>query len=318
MSNGVGYDLIGDIHGQYGKLEALLKKLGYAERADGWVPPLGRQALFLGDLVDRGPEQVRVLHTVRSMIDAGHARSIMGNHEFNAIGWVTPREDGLGFLRKHSDKNLGQHAEFLRQVGEGSADHRAWVDWFRTLPVALDLGGLRLVHAWWHQPYVDLVASRWPDGQAMSDEFLHAAYAKGSPEWTAMEGLSKGLEMRLPDGHGFTDHSGIERYEVRARWWHEAPRTWRDVAIVGDDQAHRVPDHPLPEEHRAAWWPVDGERAGGPPVFIGHYWMSGEPVPQARRVACLDWSAAKDGPLVAYRWDGEAEIEARRFVAAGV
>jgi hypothetical protein len=46
--------------------------------------------------------------------------------------------------------------------------------------------------------------------------------------------------------------------------------------------------------------------------------MQGEPVPQSRQVACLDWSAAKGGPLVAYRWDGEAEVDPRRFVAAGV
>ena len=58
--------------------------------------------------------------------------------------------------------------------------------------------------------------------------------------------------------------------------------------------------------------PVDGA-----PVFIGHYWMTGEPELQSPKVACLDWSAAKDGPLVAYRWDGEHELDARRFVEAG-
>ncbi|MFN8751157.1 MAG: metallophosphoesterase, partial [Betaproteobacteria bacterium] len=55
----MGYDVIGDIHGQAGKLEALLRKLGYVPRACGWVPPHGRQAVFLGDLIDRGPEQVK-------------------------------------------------------------------------------------------------------------------------------------------------------------------------------------------------------------------------------------------------------------------
>jgi hypothetical protein len=288
-------------------------------------------ALFLGDLIDRGPEQVRLLRAVRSMVDAGHARSIMGNHEFNAIGWVTPRADGAGFLRRHSDKNHAQHAEFLRQVGEGSAEHRAWVAWFRTLPVALSLGGLRAVHAWWHAPYVERVAAGWPQGQvgqvgqAMGDEFLHAAYAHGSPEWQAMEGLCKGLELRLPAGHSFVDHGGVERFDVRARWWHEAPRTWRDVAIVGAEQAHRVPDDPLPAEHLAAYWgpavaPAADAPAGAPahgPIFVGHYWMQGRPVPQSRQVACLDWSAAKGGPLVAYRWDGETEVDPGRFVAAG-
>jgi hypothetical protein len=46
--------------------------------------------VFLGDLIDRGPEEVRVFDTVRRMIDAGFARSIMGNHKFNAVGYVLP------------------------------------------------------------------------------------------------------------------------------------------------------------------------------------------------------------------------------------
>ena len=306
----MGYDVIGDIHGQAGKLEALLRKLGYVQRASGWVPPQGRQAIFLGDLIDRGPEQVKVVNHVRCMIDADHARSVMGNHEFNAIGFATPCPATPGqFLRRHSAKNLAQHIQFLHQVGEGSALHREMVEWFKTLPPTLDLGAIRVVHAWWHRPHVDLVASRMPPGHALDGPFLHAAYANGSPEWRAMEGLTKGLEVRLPSGHSFVDHSGIERHHVRTRWWHQQPRNYRDVAIVGEGQQHRIPDHPLPEDYAGA--PVDG-----PPVFIGHYWMSGEPGLQSPRVACLDYSAARDGPLVAYRWDGEENLDRRHFVAA--
>ncbi len=307
----MGYDVIGDIHGQAGKLETLLRKLGYIHRASGWVPPHHRQAVFLGDLIDRGPDQVKVVNAVRSMIDAGHARSVMGNHEFNAIGYATPRRDTSGeCLRRHSPKNLAQHAEFLRQVGDGSPLHRELIDWFKWLPPTLDLGDIRVVHAWWHQPHVDLVARRVPSGHAMDDDFLHEAYVSGSPEWEAMEGLTKGLEIRLPEGHSFVDHGGVERREVRTRWWHEEPRSYRDVAIVGDGQRHQVPDHPLPADYVGA--PVAGS-----PVFIGHYWMTGRPGLQAPRVACVDYSAAKDGPLVAYRWDGEQDLDSRHFVMAG-
>lgn len=323
MSQTLGYDVIGDIHGQHGKLEALLGRLGYVRTASHWAAPQGRQALFLGDLIDRGPQQLEVLHTVRSMVDAGHARCIMGNHEFNAIGWVTRREAGEGFLRRHSDNNRRQHGEFLRQVGEGSAEHLGWVEWFRSLPVALELTSgaarIRAVHAWWHPPHVETVRSGWPLGQRLDDAFLQAACTKHSPQWTAMEGLTKGLELRLPEGHSFFDHSGIERFDVRARWWHDAPRSWRDVAIVGADQAHRMPEQALPQDHLDTWWGERGQAtAEQAPIFIGHYWMQGVPRLQSRHVACLDWSAAHDGPLVAYRWDGEAELESGRFVAAGM
>ena len=307
----MGYDVIGDIHGHAAKLEALLLRLGYVRKGAGFVPPHGRQAVFLGDFIDRGPEQVAVTRIVRAMIDGGHARAVMGNHEFNAIGYVTPRDGTPGqFLRRHSAKNTGQHAEFLRQVGEGSALHRELVAWFRTLPPALDLGAIRAVHAWWHNPHVELVRDRIAPGQPMDDQFLQAAYAKGSAEWDAMEGLTKGLEIPLPAGHSFVDHGGVERRHVRTRWWLGDARSFRDIALVGAAQDHRVPDLPVPADFAPP--PVTGA-----PVFVGHYWLTGTPAPQTPLVACLDYSAGKDGPLVAYRWDGERTLDAGRFVAAG-
>ena len=307
----MGYDVIGDIHGQAHKLESLLRELGYTERSRGWVPPSGRAAIFIGDLIDRGPEQIKVVDTVRRMIDAGHARCVMGNHEFNAIGYATPHRDDPGqFLRPHSSKNLAQHAAYLCQVGEGSNLHRELTRWFRSLPPALDLGPIRVVHAWWHQPYVDLVTSRIPAGGLMDDDFVHAACTKGTSEWRAMDGLTKGLEVALPEGSSFVDHAGIERSDVRTRWWHETGNTYRDVAILDEHQRLRVPDQPLPPDYTGA--PVEGT-----PVFVGHYWMTGAPALQSSKVACVDYSAAKDGPLVAYRWDGESVLDGARFVQSG-
>ncbi|MEG0186401.1 MAG: metallophosphoesterase, partial [Stenotrophomonas sp.] len=80
----MAHDIIGDIHGQAGKLKALLKHLGYRERMGAWRHP-ERSARFVGDLIDRGPGQLETLDIVRRMIDAGSAEAILGNHEFNAI-----------------------------------------------------------------------------------------------------------------------------------------------------------------------------------------------------------------------------------------
>jgi hypothetical protein len=306
----MGYDVIGDIHGNAAKLDALLIKLGYVQKASGWVPPVGTQAIFLGDLIDRGPEQMKVVATVRRMIDAGHARSVMGNHELNAIGFATHNREVPGeYMRRHSAKNINQHKEFLQQVVPGSALHRELVDWFKTLPPILDLGVIRVVHAWWHQPYVDLVAPNLRDGR-IDDEFLLSAFVKDSCEYQAMEGLTKGLEISLPEGSFFSDHDGVERRAVRTKWWHEDPRLFSDVAIVQENQRHRVPDHPLPHDY-------GGKSVRGSAVFIGHYWMQGKPKLLSPKVACVDYSAANNGPLVAYRWDGESVLDEKRFVEAG-
>lgn len=71
------FDIIGDIHGCSAELEALLAKLGYADGAH----PEGRTAVFVGDLVDRGPDSPGVLRRVMSMVEAGDALCVPGNHE---------------------------------------------------------------------------------------------------------------------------------------------------------------------------------------------------------------------------------------------
>ncbi len=71
VMNAQTYDLIGDIHGHYDKLVALLSRLGYRDDGEAHRHPEGRKVIFLGDYIDRGPKIREVLHTVRGMVDAG-------------------------------------------------------------------------------------------------------------------------------------------------------------------------------------------------------------------------------------------------------
>ena len=82
------FDVIGDIHGELGKLVELLGHLGYQEKA-GAFRHSDRTAIFVGDLIDRGPKQLDTVNLVQRMVEAGAAQCIMGNHEFNAIAWAT-------------------------------------------------------------------------------------------------------------------------------------------------------------------------------------------------------------------------------------
>ena len=86
------FDIIGDVHGCTDELEALLRRLGYgvepAER-DGEasyrvIPPAGRKAVFVGDLVDRGPRITDTLRLVMAMVEDGAALCVLGNHEAQA------------------------------------------------------------------------------------------------------------------------------------------------------------------------------------------------------------------------------------------
>jgi hypothetical protein len=98
-----GYDVIGDVHGHAPKLRGLLEALGYRERDGAYEHP-ERRAVFVGDLIDRGPEQLETLRVARHMVDVGSALIVLGNHEFNAVAWATPNGEGR-WCRDHSARN---------------------------------------------------------------------------------------------------------------------------------------------------------------------------------------------------------------------
>ena len=145
----MAYDIIGDIHGQADKLEALLNHLGYRDTGGAYRHP-SRTAIFVGDLIDgKEPRQVDSVMTVRRMVEAESALAIMGNHEFNAIAWHTPDPSRPGeFLRPHSgevgEDNRKQHTAFLAEVEAHARLHAELTDWFLTLPLWLDLPKLRV------------------------------------------------------------------------------------------------------------------------------------------------------------------------------
>lgn len=137
-----GFDVIGDVHGQVGRLESLLTQMDYRVSRGAWRHPDVRVAVFVGDLIDRRRDhQLATLRVVRSMVEAGSAKVVLGNHEFNAVAYATVPPVQFDYCREHSSKHWRQHREFLDEVEFGSPLHRSVIDWFRSLPLWLDLGG---------------------------------------------------------------------------------------------------------------------------------------------------------------------------------
>ena len=95
------YDLIGDIHGHADELVELLEMLGY-KQTHGVYRHSERQAIFLGDFIDRGPKIRQVLQIVRPMIEQKAALAVMGNHELNALAFHTEDPNRAGtYPRRH-------------------------------------------------------------------------------------------------------------------------------------------------------------------------------------------------------------------------
>ena len=133
------FDIIGDVHGCADELETLLGKLGYVVswykdevgRACHVVPPDGRRAVFLGDLVDRGPRTPDVLHIVTSMVRKGDALCVLGNHDAKFLRWLNGRNVQLTHgLDRTAEQMQSEGVEFrnsVKQFVDGLISH-LWLD----------------------------------------------------------------------------------------------------------------------------------------------------------------------------------------------
>lgn len=166
------FNIIGDIHGCCDELEALLEKLGYVKEGQGgeiaclssptpptaptlwdaptYYHPQGRKAVFLGDLIDRGPRILDTVKLVRNMVVAGTAICVPGNHENK-------------FLRKLRGKNVKINHGLEKTLAEIEALPAEWrehhtkelKEFLDTLVshYVLDDGRLVVAHAGMKQEY---------------------------------------------------------------------------------------------------------------------------------------------------------------------
>jgi protein phosphatase len=135
------FDIIGDIHGCYEELVALLTKLGYCMTENGAVePPPGRKAVFLGDLVDRGPAVPAVLKLVMGMVSAGTAYCVAGNHESKLMRKLKGRNvqvsHGLAESLEQLEREDPEFTQSLVPFLDGLISHYVF-----------DGGGLVVAHA---------------------------------------------------------------------------------------------------------------------------------------------------------------------------
>ncbi len=141
-------DIVGDVHGEIDALHDLLARLGYYR--DGGHAA-GRRLIFVGDLCDRGPDSAAVIDLVRSLVTAGRAQCVVGNHELNLLRGE--RKHGNHWFYRDDD------AEHLQRFGPcvmaTRGQQEAFLDFFASLPLALERSDLRVVHAAWHEPSVE-------------------------------------------------------------------------------------------------------------------------------------------------------------------
>lgn len=291
------FDIIGDIHGHATELKQLFELLGYTNENGCYQHP-SRKVLFVGDYIDRGPEIREVLHIVKSMTDQGQAVALMGNHEYNCLCFHTKDSNGK-YLREHSAKNTNQHQATLYQFENYQEEWSKYLEWMWTLPLWHENKNFRAVHACWSESIIQNLIHRL-QGRHLTKESLIESSRKSSSLYEWIEVTLKGKELPLPEGVHFLDKDKHPRKSVRIKWWMSPENT--SYASLKVNPEYDVPDILVDPSHPILSDIYDKE---APPIFFGHYWLKGTPSIYESNVCCLDYSVAKKGKLVAYRYYGE-------------
>ncbi|WP_233716801.1 metallophosphoesterase [Ketobacter alkanivorans] len=306
-----GYDIIGDVHGCADALVRLLRKLEYREQNGVWHHP-ARKAVFVGDIIDRGPQIRHAMNMVRRMVDSGSAYMVLGNHEFNAVAYSSHCHHAVPPPLQRYYRRLGSH---LKTTLDDYRFHlHEWQDlivWLRQLPIFLEFTHFRVVHACWDARRIAQAADCHQGCVLKDDDFLAQSLLPATEPNRVVERLLKGTEMELPAGRSLLGADGVRRTRFRTKFWSRSPQTYGDVVFQPDGLPDELVHQPLSADEQKRLLRYGSDQKA---LFVGHYWCQGKPRIIRDNIACLDYSAVKGGLLVAYRMGREHTLSNEQFV----
>ena len=304
------YDIIGDVHGHADQLINLLKKLDY-KIIDGYYSHETRKAVFVGDLINRGPKIRETLSIVRKMVDKGAAYAILGNHEMYAVLYYLRDIEGK-YYKKRIPKYQLQINQTLSEFASFKDELKSYLKWMRTLPMFLDFGDIRIVHACWDDENIQLIKEN-VTGDKLSKVNLREIAINGTRFSEAFWQTCKGIEFLVPKDLLIFDNNGRPHRSFRMKWW-DSPegKTFREVSL---ESRFDLPDYTIPKEIAPSRKPYPKE---GPIVFFGHYCLKECCGIMADNLCCVDSCITRTGKLVAYRWNGEKKLNKSNFVLSDV
>ena len=301
------YDIIGDVHGHAGLLKKLLIKMGYT-KSNGCFSHPERKAVFVGDFINRGPEIRKTIRMIRAMVEQGCAFAILGNHEINAIIYNLKDEQGRLLVNKPNKYFLSLF-KTINEYDPGSSEWKEDVKWMRTLPLFLDLGDIRVVHACWSNEAIEIVNALYTDGKIKKKVF-RKIYKKGnSPISKAVWTITKGVNLKMPRDLKILNNKGVSPRSIRIRWWIQPEgQTFGQSCF---DSKYELPNYTIPQEILPTTFPYPDN---APLVFFGHYCRGRGPNIIRHNICCVDSCVTGTKTLCAYRWNGEKELTMNNLV----
>ncbi len=300
------YDIIGDVHGYADQLKNLLKKMGY-HVVNGSFSHESRKAIFVGDLINRGPKIRETLNLVRKMVESGSAYAILGNHEMYAILYYLRDIEGK-YYKKRIPKYQLQINQTLEEFAPYKDEFKSHLKWLKTLPMFLDFGEIRVIHACWDDANVQLMKSTITEPK-LTKTLLREIALNGTKFSESFWQSCKGIDFQLPKNLLVFDDEGRPHRSFRMKWWEDPiGKTFKEISA---ESRFELPAYTIPKEILQSRVPYPED---APIVFFGHYSLVDGFGILKENICCVDSGVSRTGRLLAYRWNGEKKLEQLNFV----
>jgi hypothetical protein len=300
------YDIIGDVHGHADLLKILLKKLGY-QQLNGCFSHPTRKAVFVGDFINRGPKIRETIGMIRQMVEGGSAYAILGNHEMYAVLYYLRDIEGKYYKRRIPKYQL-QINQTLDEFVNFKEELKSHLKWFRTLPMFLDFGKIRIVHACWIDENINMVKEVMTS-KKISKTLLREIALNETKFADSFWITCKGIDFELPNNLLIFDDEGRPHRTFRMKWWENPQnKTFKEISI---ESRFELPAYTIPKElilKREVY------RKENPIVFFGHYCLKQGSGIISENICCVDSCVARSGRLMAYRWKGESKLNPSNLV----
>lgn len=295
------YDIIGDVHGHASLLKQLLLKMGYVKANGSYAHPQ-RKAIFVGDFINRGPEIRKTIRIIRAMVEEGHAYAILGNHEINAIIYHLKDKEGFSLVKEPSKYFLSLF-KTINEYSTGSVEWKEHLKWMRSLPLYLDFGDIRAVHACWSDEAIEIADSIYEDGKIRKKVFRKIHKKTDSEISKSVWLLTKGVNLKMPADLKILTNKGVSPRSIRTRWWENL--VGKTFAELSFESKFKLPQYTVPSQIVPKTFPYPKD---APIVFFGHYCRGKGPNIIKPNVCCVDSCVTGTKTLLAYRWNGEKEL----------
>ncbi len=289
-------DIVGDVHGEIEPLKKLLRHLDYDSQG---AHPDGRRLVFVGDLCDRGPDSPGVIELVQGLVERDLAQCLAGNHELNILR--SSSKPGNRWFLDPDHEEMREAGEFWHSLAAPDSHKPKWLNFFASLPLALEREDLRVVHAAWVPG--EIAALRRAAGSTLE---VYRTYEEQTLQAIEMEGLHHAIENETARWHHLLEDRNAKIPLLTATGECEERHQMGNPVRVATSGVERLAREPFWSNgkwrmcDRVRWWDEYEEAV---PVVVGHYWRQLAPVTASSHAsskpqlfgetAASDWLGAK-------------------------